>query len=128
MVWKMKTCTCCKVSLPDNKFYKRTYKSGRVGLQPKCKTCDGKLRVKYYRKHDTIRRKLNISDEDYQKLMQSHDGTCDVCGRSITKVCIDHNHLTGKVRGLLCNNCNTALGLVGDNVSTLTKLIQYLEQ
>ena len=49
--------------------------------------------------------------------------------RDITnKKCIDHCHNKEKIRGVLCNNCNTALGLVGDNVEILSKLIQYLEQ
>jgi hypothetical protein len=74
-----------------------------------------------------MRRKFNLSETEYQELM-NHD-SCQVCGRDITeKKCIDHCHTTEKIRGVLCNNCNTALGLVGDNVQILSKLIQYLEQ
>ena len=41
--------------------------------------------------------------------------------------CIDHCHITNKVRGVLCNNCNTALGLVKDNRQTLLNMLQYLD-
>ena len=124
----MKTCNKCKKDLPDTMFSKRTYSSGNVGLQNKCKDCERNARPKYYKPHDKIRRTLNISDEDYTTLMEKSKEGCEVCSRPLTKVCIDHCHTSGRVRGVLCNNCNTALGLVGDNVATLTKLIQYLER
>ena len=74
-----------------------------------------------------MRRKFNLSETEYQELMKND--RCQVCERDITnKKCIDHCHTTEKIRGVLCNNCNTALGLVGDNVQILSKLIQYLEQ
>ena len=74
-----------------------------------------------------MRRKFKLSDEQYAAFMENDN--CQVCGRDITsKKCIDHCHTTEKIRGVLCNNCNTALGLVGDNVQILSKLIRYLEQ
>lgn len=50
---------------------------------------------------------------------------CQVCG-STWKLCIDHDHETGKVRGVLCGNCNSALGFVKDNIETLQGLVTYL--
>ena len=124
----MKVCSKCGIELPDNKFSKRTYPSGNTGLQNKCKDCERKIRQKYYKPHESARRKFKLSDEDYTTLIEESQGCCNVCLQPTTKLCIDHNHYTGKVRGVLCNNCNTALGLVGDNVITLSKLIRYLEQ
>ena len=123
----MKFCNTCKKDLPEDSFYKRTYKSGKVKLQPKCKSCQNSRRAKYYKPHENIRRSLNISDEYYTTLLKRCEGRCEVCNRPIDKLCIDHCHSTNKVRGVLCNNCNTALGLVGDSKETLTKLIQWLE-
>jgi hypothetical protein len=74
-----------------------------------------------------MRRKFNLTDEQYAELMEHEN--CEVCGRDLSdKKCIDHCHTTEKIRGVLCNNCNTALGLVGDSVQTLSKLIRYLER
>lgn len=124
----MKVCIKCKNELPDDQFHKRTYKTGNVGLQSSCKTCSSKQRAKYYKPHDAARRKFKLSDEEYTALIEKSQGHCSVCDRPLTKVCIDHDHKTGRVRGVLCNNCNTALGLVGDNTATLSKLIQWLER
>jgi len=124
----MKTCSWCKETLPLDRFSKRTYSSGNIGYQCKCKNCEKVSKKKYYKPHEQTRRKLGISEEDYNTLIEKSKGGCEVCSRPLDKVCIDHCHTTGKVRGVLCNNCNTALGLVGDNVATLSKLIQYLER
>lgn len=52
---------------------------------------------------------------------------CEVCGGS-TRIAYDHDHTTGKHRGWLCMKCNTALGLVNDDIEILHKLIMYLQQ
>ena len=123
----MKTCTSCEMELSKDLFHKRTYSSGKIGLQPKCKECSTKNRKQYYKPHEYMRRKFKLSEAEYNELMK-HDN-CQVCSRDITnKKCIDHCHNKEKIRGVLCNNCNTALGLVGDNIQILSKLIQYLEQ
>ena len=124
----MKFCNKCGNNLPDEKFSKRTYASGKVALQNRCKKCQHSMRVSYYKPHEAARRKFRLTDEDYNTLIEKSKEGCEVCHAPLTKVCIDHCHTTGKVRGVLCNNCNTALGLVGDNVDTLYKLIQYLER
>jgi Recombination endonuclease VII len=57
---------------------------------------------------------------------RSHAGACAICRRE-TKLVVDHDHKTGKVRGLLCSTCNTGLGKLGDNADRLRQAIQYLE-
>jgi hypothetical protein len=54
--------------------------------------------------------------------------TCQVCGRNDIRICVDHDHETGKVRGFLCTNCNTALGQVRDDRAVLHNLIAYLDE
>jgi len=73
-----------------------------------------------------MRRQLGITDEKYNQLIEESNGMCGICEREMKKICLDHDHSSGKFRGLLCNNCNTALGLVGDNIDTLHKMIAYL--
>lgn len=55
-------------------------------------------------------------------------GECEVCGRTDVRFCIDHDHETGKVRGMLCDGCNKALGHARDNVEVLEGLITYLKE
>ena len=122
----MKTCNTCAQDLDESMFWVRTYASGKKGLQNKCKKCSTKVRRKYYKPHHLIRDMLKISDDHYEELMQNKN--CNICGKELDKKCIDHCHETKKIRGVLCNNCNTALGLFKDNVSVMKDAILYLEQ
>lgn len=78
----------------------------------------------------------NITIDEYEAMQARQAGHCAVCGRipsyqhkgKQARLHVDHNHITGKVRGLLCSPCNTALGLLGDDKETLTKMLEYLIQ
>ena len=124
----MKTCTTCGQSLSDSCFHKRKYKSGKVGLQPRCKTCQHKVRKKYYKPHSSIRHQLGLSQADIDRITATGECANPACRSKDRKLCIDHCHDTKKPRGLLCHNCNTALGLLGDNVQVILGLSQYLAQ
>ena len=121
----MKHCNKCGTDKPLDQFSKRKYKNGKMGVQSYCKECDTIWRRKYYRSHSQTRRRLNISDEYYAQLMNTTH--CQTCGVEMTKKCIDHDHKTGKVRGVLCNNCNRCLGLLKDDLTVVKSLIKYLE-
>ena len=121
----MKTCTECGQSLSEDNFYKRTYKSGKVGLQHNCRKCATAIRKRYHKPHTSIRLKLKLTQAEVDAL--TAPGACEVCG-SKERLCIDHNHDTEKPRGLLCHKCNTALGLLDDDSQRMIKLIQYLER
>jgi hypothetical protein len=71
-------------------------------------------------------RKLGLSHNDYVVMWNAQGGVCAACNISGSRLVIDHDHRTNKVRGLLCLNCNTALGMVHDNVIALQHLIAYL--
>ena len=120
----VKTCTACGVEKTITEFHKRTYKSGKVSTQSKCKTCQKSDRKKYYKPHSSIRLSLGLSQEEVDRVIGT--GQCQACGTTDRRLCIDHNHTTNQVRGLLCQNCNTALGLVGDDIGILENLINYL--
>ena len=53
-------------------------------------------------------------------------GVCDLCGRESEKLQVDHDHITGDVRGALCGRCNTALGLLGDDEEGVMRALTYL--
>lgn len=59
-------------------------------------------------------------------MLESQGSVCAICG-CLPPLCVDHNHVTGVVRGLLCRNCNLALGGFKDNPDSLRKAITYLE-
>ena len=63
----------------------------------------------------------------YFSLLAVAAGPCCICGRADQRITVDHDHATGKVRGLLCHSCNVALGLLGDDISRLTAAIVYLK-
>ncbi len=119
-----KRCNKCGKIKSIDSFYKR--KGRPCGVQSNCKVCQGKQRVTYWKPHEVMRRKFKITDEQFEKMMKHDD--CPCCGRRMDKKCIDHCHKTEKIRGVICNNCNTALGLLDDSKETLQNLIQYLEQ
>jgi hypothetical protein len=83
-------------------------------------------------KQTKIRSTYQITDEQYESLLKRAKGKCELCGTILTddgpsREVIDHNHETGSVRGLLCNNCNMGLGYVADSGALLEQLAQYLE-
>jgi hypothetical protein len=81
--------------------------------------------------------KYGITKEEYLSLVEKQDNKCGVCGKKETSLgrggkvknlAIDHCHTTGKVRGLLCLGCNTALGNIKDDMKILTNMLKYLEK
>jgi hypothetical protein len=78
-----------------------------------------------------IKRKFGLSAEEYDRMLQEQNGVCAICGMKCKtgfNLAVDHNHDTGKIRGLLCKNCNTALGLLKENPENMLKAIEYLRQ
>jgi hypothetical protein len=75
-----------------------------------------------------LMRKYGITVEDYEFIYKEQEGKCKGCGRFFDKLSVDHDHNTNEIRGLLCRNCNMALGLLYDNKETLLNLLAYLEE
>lgn len=82
------------------------------------------------RKQD-LKKRLNFTIEQYNKLFSDQKGCCAGCGRHQSEfkrnLAVDHDHATSRIRGLLCNSCNLALGMLSDQITTLQNLIKYLE-
>ena len=84
-------------------------------------------------KSAVLRRTYGITLEDYNRMLLSQNGVCAICkvaktGTEDRRLFVDHCHTTGKVRGLLCNACNTILGRSNDSVERLLSAIQYLQK
>lgn len=79
-----------------------------------------------------LKANYNLSREDYQNLLTSQDYKCAICETEIVaftkQTHVDHNHDTGRVRGLLCNRCNMGLGLFKDSWQLLSGALNYLER
>jgi hypothetical protein len=77
-----------------------------------------------------LSKNYGITEDEYKRLFDQQHGVCAICGRTETGkhgyLCVDHDHKTNKIRGLLCYRCNAALGQVNDNASILEKMIVYL--
>ncbi len=73
--------------------------------------------------------KYGLTTEQYRTLLDKQEGTCAICSQDAPAraLHVDHDHETGEVRGLLCNNCNRGLGLLKDDVVVLRSAITYLE-
>lgn len=80
-----------------------------------------------------LKASYGLTPEDYDKMFKLQRGRCSICrssdpGQSGKKfLCIDHDHKTGRVRGLLCHRCNRGLGLLGDNLKNILATVKYLK-
>lgn len=148
-----KRCSKCKKVKPLDEFSKR--KERKSGYGSRCKECmneqhkawrKGKEAIVYARsrawkaKHKEHIKEYNflkklhynygLSKDDYNRMLDEQDSKCLICDKRFTdklKPCVDHNHETGEIRGLLCIYCNTMLGYAKDSCRILEKGIVYLK-
>ena len=90
---------------------------------------NAKITKDYYPKQKEldILRKFGLTKNDVKIMKEAQNNKCAICGHILSRPCIDHDHKTGKVRGLLCRRCNRALGMFYDDVLVLEKAINYLK-
>lgn len=147
----MKTCVTCGEQKPEDEFYRR----GASGRRNDCKECSKarskaayekngervKRRVHEYQKanpervqewrkkgkpHWDRKAKYGLEKEDYELLLIAQSGRCAICLLPMLNPCVDHCHATGRVRGLLCKDCNTGIGHLKDDIERLRAAIEYL--
>jgi len=149
-----KKCSKCGKIKPVGEFYKN--KEYVTGITSQCKKCHSQNLKRYYRTHrakfvekarkwrkanpekhknsqaksDWKKQGIKINLEGYNQLFVEQKGCCAICGKSQKefkrRFCVDHNHETGQVRGLLCAKCNHILGIVNDSRIQLQKASKYL--
>lgn len=101
-----------------------------TGMYSACSYCE-LLRtrgnqIKNRTKDKEAAKRYNITLNEYDKLIKENCN-CQICGIELQNPHIDHDHITGKVRGVLCKKCNTGIGMLQDNVNILKNAISYLE-
>ncbi len=83
-------------------------------------------------KNRMLIRNYGISLEDYNKMLFEQNGNCYIGEKHYTEqkksLSVDHCHITGNIRKLLCSNCNTSLGLLKEDIDRVKKLIEYIEE
>jgi hypothetical protein len=72
--------------------------------------------------------KYHLTRFEFDNILKSQSGLCAICNEKLTKPHIDHDHKTGKVRGLLCGNCNRAIGMLKDDYRLAINAANYLKQ
>ena len=116
---------CKKCFLANQKKYRQTEKAKKV-----MRETDRKRRNSPTGKSKILMRKYGISLEQWQGLFDKQEGCCAICGTHQSELKqtlnVDHCHVTEIVRGLLCINCNMAIGLLQDNSNTAKKASEYL--
>lgn len=80
-----------------------------------------------YSTHYNRKRRTGITKDQYDDLITLQLGVCAICSQVCSRaLAIDHNHITGQLRGLLCNKCNRGIGYLNDDVETVRKALEYL--
>lgn len=137
----MKKCPKCGMLKDTSEFNKNS--SSPDGLQGYCKVCQSESARVSNKKHIEHRRLNNsrwrrsslygLSEEAFNEMVERSNNLCSICGTEFTKtgkgrMAIDHDHATGKVRGLICHNCNIGLGHFKDSIDALERAIEYLKE
>jgi hypothetical protein len=120
---KTKWCATCDIKKPVEEFY--FYHRRKGTRHAHCKSCvQADRRAKRY----------GLEPGEYELRLEEQDGLCAICSQPPTgkgpanqALHVDHDHCTGRIRGLLCGRCNLVLGQVGDRIDLLLAMVSYLQ-
>ena len=84
--------------------------------------------LRHSRRRNWKSRGIKITDVQYEQMVRGQASMCMICQSQISSLCVDHDHITGKIRGLLCSHCNMGLGNFSDNPIFLRSAIKYLTE
>jgi len=139
VVVKYKQCYTCKNEYPATKEYFHHNKINKGGLSGSCKSCKREYSKRNPRRIEqsrqcNLKQKFGITLDQYDQMFEIQGGVCAICGNvethknhyGIVRLSVDHNHKTGKIRGLLCNNCNTGLGHFKEDPGLMLKATNYI--
>ena len=151
---KMRTCNKCNIEKSIDEFWFRYINKNGTPIHDRvCKKCKQikhssletrKSSTEKYKNTDkyknTLRKhtllKYGISIEEYDEMLTRQNFVCKICSRpenkmlngKVRRLSVDHDHETGKIRGLLCMDCNTTLGKMNDDVNLFIKMVNYLKE
>lgn len=139
----LKTCNKCGGSFPLNNFYIKA--NAPDGRDYKCKTCAKAYRRKHYTDNPNyykeyyettgryvhLHRNYGVDAEQYNRMINEQGGVCAICESpppELRPLHLDHDHITGKPRGLLCAKCNSMLTHFGDRPEGLLRVLDYVQR
>jgi len=129
-----KQCSSCQEFKHLGKEYSY-HAQGFMSTQSLCKECRRIRGRQYYANNwekDNVRKRNWVLKNTYQLSREEYDemskNGCESCGEKEARLCVDHDHKTNKVRGVLCTRCNTALGSLKDNEDLILKLAAYIRE
>ncbi|AZP23192.1 endonuclease VII domain-containing protein [Streptomyces aquilus] len=114
-----KHCQGCGVSKPHSDWHRKA--SAPDGLASRCKACRAERG-----RRDHLKRRYGMTEAERDEMVASQMGLCVICLKA-PAVHVDHCHKTGRVRGVLCFNCNSAIGKLGDDPDAVRRAAAYLE-
>lgn len=131
---KDKWCPSCKTTLPIDKF-----KVQKNRIAPYCTPCyedpnsDYRLRTRATNRRTYLRRYAGITEEQYDAMVEQQGPGCAICGATESVagrayLPADHDHVTGKFRGILCENCNVGIGYFNDSPERMRAAAEYIER
>jgi Recombination endonuclease VII len=144
-----KKCSGCQTEKPVSEFHRNRVMAD--GLANQCRVCTAASKKKWSKSERGIatqkryahtevalrnqrkcalRKKYGMSIEDYDRMLAAQGGVCGICQKPSKRknglFDVDHDHRTGRVRGLLCHGCNTLLALAGDSAEVLRRTAAFL--
>lgn len=138
----MKTCKECRKKRPIENFSVVGHGRYRSNTCKKCVTvkatayrAKNSAAYQAYARKNQLKQKFRLTVEEYEALLKEQKGRCAICRKKpydkrngkIIHLSVDHDHATGKVRGLLCKRCNAAIGMLLDDPKLVVRALEYLQ-
>lgn len=116
----------CLLNLKLKKWRDENREKNKLYMLEYCRK--NRVKINQAQKEQRIKRLYGISLQEFELILEAQGGGCAICGKKSKKyrLSIDHDHYTGKIRGILCSPCNRAIGILGDSLEGLLKAVNYL--
>lgn len=145
----MQVCKTCGKTKPLGEFHK--LHTVKLGVRSSCKKCECEKAMRWVDENPEraldahLRRRFGITLEEYNAMLADQGGVCAICGNAAAiysspggrrrqgrqvkpRLVVDHDHITGEVRGLLCVPCNRGIGFLRDDAEIVGNALKYLER
>lgn len=139
-----KRCSACREIKPFSEFSPSTSNQGRPRIAALCRECFVIYQAAWRKKNPESGKRasarfhlkracksMGITVEQYYLTLERQGGVCKICGqpqrdKTRSRLALDHDHVTGEFRGLLCNPCNAGIAYFGDSILIMEEAIRYL--